>query len=51
MGGLWALHVDGTGEITAFRPDGDSLWVTVCAPPETIRLLVPKGSVVIDSTS
>ncbi|CAD6341377.1 unnamed protein product [Miscanthus lutarioriparius] len=44
-------HVDGTGEIAAFRPDGDSLWVTVRAPPEILRLLVPKGFVAVDGTS
>ncbi|CAN6334292.1 unnamed protein product [Urochloa humidicola] len=44
-------HVDGTGEIAAFRPDGHSLWVTVRAPPEILRLIVPKGLVAVDGTS
>ncbi|XP_066355781.1 riboflavin synthase-like [Miscanthus floridulus] len=52
MGGHFVQgHVDGTGEIAAFRPDGDSLWVTVHAPPEILRLLVPKGFVAVDGTS
>ncbi|OEL24870.1 Riboflavin synthase [Dichanthelium oligosanthes] len=52
MGGHFVQgHVDGTGEIAAFRPDGDSLWVTVRAPPEILRLLVPKGFVAVDGTS
>ncbi|KAK3139949.1 hypothetical protein QOZ80_5AG0393040 [Eleusine coracana subsp. coracana] len=52
MGGHFVQgHVDGTGEIAAFRPDGDALWVTVRAPPEIVRLLVPKGFVAVDGTS
>lgn len=52
MGGHFVQgHVDGTGEILAFRPDGDSLWVTVRAPPEILKLLVPKGFVAVDGTS
>lgn len=52
MGGHFVQgHVDGTGEIAAFRPDGDSLWVTVRAPLEIVRLLVPKGFVAVDGTS
>ncbi|XP_040385342.1 riboflavin synthase [Oryza brachyantha] len=52
MGGHFVQgHVDGTGEIAAFRPEGDSLWVTVRAPPEILRLLVPKGFVAVDGTS
>uniref|UniRef100_A0ACD5Y6E9 Uncharacterized protein n=1 Tax=Avena sativa TaxID=4498 RepID=A0ACD5Y6E9_AVESA len=52
MGGHFVQgHVDGTGEIAAFRPEGDSIWVTVRAPPEILRLLVPKGFVAVDGTS
>ncbi|KAM0889325.1 hypothetical protein ACQ4PT_027772 [Festuca glaucescens] len=52
MGGHFVQgHVDGTGEIAAFRPEGDSVWVTVRAPPEILRLLVPKGFVAVDGTS
>ncbi|EEC69440.1 hypothetical protein OsI_38616 [Oryza sativa Indica Group] len=52
MGGHFVQgHVDGTGEIAAFRAEGDSLWVTVRAPPEILRLLVPKGFVAVDGAS
>jgi riboflavin synthase len=52
MGGHFVQgHVDGTGQIAAFRPEGDSVWVTVRAPPEILRLLVPKGFVAVDGTS
>lgn len=44
-------HVDGTGVIRAFEPEGDSLWVTVETPPEILRYLVPKGYVAVDGIS
>jgi len=44
-------HVDGTGEARAFRPEGDSLWVTVGAAPELLRYTVPKGYIAVDSVS
>ena len=44
-------HVDGTGVIRQFSPDGDSLWVEIGAPPEILRYLVPKGYVAVDGVS
>jgi riboflavin synthase len=44
-------HVDGTGEVRAFRPEGDSLWVTVGAAPELLRYIVPKGYIAVDGAS
>ncbi len=44
-------HVDGTGELRAFRPEGDSLWVTVGAAPELLRYIVPKGYIAVDGVS
>lgn len=44
-------HVDGTGEVRAFRPEGDSLWVTVGAAPELMRYIVPKGFIAVDGVS
>ncbi len=44
-------HVDGTGEVRAFRPEGDSLWVTVGAAPEMLRYIVPKGYIAVDGVS
>lgn len=44
-------HVDGTGVVTAFRPDGVAIWVTVEAPPALMRYIVPKGYVALDGVS
>jgi len=52
MGGHFVQgHVDGTGTIESFRPDADALWVTVRAPRELMRYVVPKGYVALDGTS
>ncbi len=44
-------HVDGTGMIRSFKPEGDSLWLTVEALPELIRYIVPKGYIAVDGVS
>jgi riboflavin synthase len=44
-------HVDGTGKLAGLEPDGDSLHVTVAAPPEILRYMVPKGYVAVDGAS
>lgn len=44
-------HIDGTGVIRSFHPEGDSLWVTVEAAPELLRYIVPKGYIAVDGTS
>lgn len=44
-------HVDGVGRLREKRPDGDSVWVTVDAPPEVMRYIVEKGSVAVDGIS
>lgn len=44
-------HVDGTGVVRDFRPEGDSLWVTVEASPDLLRYIVPKGYIAVDGTS
>jgi riboflavin synthase len=44
-------HVDGTGEVRACWPEGDSLWVTVGAAPELLRYVVPKGYIAVDGVS
>lgn len=52
MGGHFVQgHVDGTGTVTAFRPDGDALWVTVRSPVELMRYIAPKGFVALDGAS
>lgn len=44
-------HVDGVGEITAIRPEGDSHRVSIRAPKTLGRFIAPKGSVTIDGIS
>ncbi|MFZ5815430.1 MAG: riboflavin synthase [Bacillota bacterium] len=44
-------HVDGTGIIRALAPEEIAVWVTVEAPPEILRYVVPKGSIAIDGIS
>ncbi|PKA60657.1 B3 domain-containing protein [Apostasia shenzhenica] len=52
MGGHFVQgHVDGTGEIVKFEPEGDSLWVKVRTSPELLRYIVPKGFITVDGTS
>ncbi len=52
MGGHFVQgHVDGTGTITAFRPDRDALWLTVATDPALMRYIVTKGYIAIDGAS
>ncbi len=52
MGGHFVQgHVDGTGTITAFRPDRDALWATIAVDPALMRYIAPKGYIAIDGTS
>ena len=44
-------HIDGTGTITAVRPDDNAVWYTVSASPELLRYIVEKGSITIDGIS
>lgn len=44
-------HVDGTGIVRDFQPEGDSLWVTIEAAPELLRYIVPKGYIAVDGAS
>ncbi len=44
-------HVDGTGVIRSFTPEGDSVWVTVETPPELLHYIVPKGFIAVDGIS
>ncbi|MEK7442658.1 MAG: riboflavin synthase [Chloroflexota bacterium] len=44
-------HVDGTGVVLTFHPEGDSLWVTVEAAPQLLRYIVPKGYITVDGVS
>jgi len=44
-------HIDGTGKITALRPDGNATWVQIEAEPEILRYVIHKGSISIDGIS
>lgn len=44
-------HVDGTGRIAGYTPDGDSLWVKIATPKEILDYIVPKGYIALDGTS
>ena len=52
LGGHLVLgHVDGVGEVTAVRPEGDGARLDVTVPARLRPLLIPKGSVTIDGVS
>jgi|SRR6185437_1243938 len=44
-------HVDGIAEITARRPEGESLRFTIEVPPAFERAIAPKGAVALDGVS
>jgi riboflavin synthase len=52
LGGHFVLgHVDGVGEISTIRPDGDCYWVDVTLPAPLLPLCISKGSIAIDGIS
>lgn len=44
-------HVDGTGTIRAFTPEGDGMLMSVAADPDLLRYVVEKGSITVDGVS
>lgn len=44
-------HIDGTGKIISFQPEGNAVWVTISAPAPILHLIVNKGSIAIDGIS
>lgn len=44
-------HIDGVGEIAALHDDGESLRVTIAAPPGIARFIAEKGSITMDGAS
>lgn len=44
-------HIDGTGIITGFKKDENSIWVNIKADEEILRYIVQKGSVAVDGIS
>lgn len=50
-GHIVAGHIDGTGKISAKKPEGNAVVVTIGTTPEILRYIVEKGSVAIDGIS
>lgn len=44
-------HIDGVGRVKSMERDDNAVRVTIAAPPEVMRYIVPKGSVAIDGIS
>jgi riboflavin synthase, alpha subunit len=44
-------HIDGVGQITAMREEGNAILMTVSADDEILRGIVEKGSVALDGIS
>jgi len=44
-------HVDAVGQILDRQPEGEAVILTVGAPPEVMRYVVPKGSIAVDGVS
>lgn len=44
-------HIDGVGEIMALTQEDNALLITIDAPLQVMRYILPKGSVAIDGTS
>ena len=52
FGGHFVLgHVDGVGQVTHLRPEGENWWYGVRVPEDFARYIVPKGSITIDGIS
>ena len=44
-------HVDGTGEVSEVREEGNSRVVRIAAAPDLLRYVVEKGSIAVDGVS
>lgn len=44
-------HVDAMGQITRTAREENALWVTMAAPPEVLRYLVPRAFIAVDGAS
>lgn len=44
-------HVDATGKVLSIRPESDAIIVTIGAPAEVMRYVVPKGFIAVDGVS
>ena len=50
-GHLVSGHVDGVGSVLNRQQEGNSIVLTIEAPPEILRYCVPKGSMTVDGIS
>src|SRR5690606_31396067 len=50
-GHLVSGHVDGVGEVTHFKPVGESWELRIVAPRESARFLAYKGSITVNGVS
>lgn len=50
-GHIVAGHIDGTGVLRSRRREENAVWLTVEAPQDILRLIVPKGSIAMDGVS
>ncbi len=50
-GHIVAGHVDAVGTVADWEPVGDSMRVTIIAPPEFAPFIAPKGSITVDGVS
>jgi riboflavin synthase len=52
IGGHFVLgHVDGLGKVLSITDRGNARVVRIAAPPEIMRLVLPKGSIAVDGIS
>jgi riboflavin synthase len=50
-GHLVSGHIDGVGKLTKRAEENNAIWLTVEAPEDILKFLVPKGSVALDGIS
>lgn len=44
-------HTDAVGQVVSQRREANALWVTISAPPEIMRYIVPRAFIAIDGAS
>jgi len=50
-GHLVSGHIDGVGKLTSRVEEGNAIWLSIEAPQDILKYLVPKGSVALDGIS
>lgn len=50
-GHLVQAHVDGRGKVMGVKKDSSGLEITIAAPPDIMKHLVPRGSIAVDGVS